>query len=225
MKNLSKLILIIFVIASTKAISQSNNLNDQKNNIADLNETKNSFIDTRDNQEYRYVDIDGKQWMAENLNFKTPKSLAYNNDEKHTATYGRLYIWEEAKIACPDKWRLPTEDDWKQLELFLGIDSATVNLTGWRGDPLGNSLKCKTKKIWLSNIHMNANDIGFDALAGGVAHADKQFANIGLGGYFWSATNYYSSLAWSRYLIYDNGEIFRNVSAIDWSFSVRCIKD
>ena len=228
MKNLTSFIFLILIVAYN-AISQINLPVDQQNsmneNSIDIDVSENSFIDTRDNQKYKYVNIGGKQWMAENLNFKTPNSLTYNNKEKNGDAFGRLYNWEEAKCACPDKWRLPTEDEWKHLEAFIGLSSIVIDSTGWRGWPYGNMLKSKNRKTWLSDIHINAPNVGFDAIAGGVAYDSNYFANIGLGGYFWSATNYYSSFAWSRYLSYDKGEIFRNISVVTWCFSVRCIKD
>ena len=30
--------------------------------------------------------------------------------------HGNLYTWEEALAACPEGWRLPTDEDWQNLE-------------------------------------------------------------------------------------------------------------
>jgi len=229
MNKITISIFLILAIARYSAMSQVNSsagqdsLKNKSNTETDYSE--NSFIDSRDNQVYSFIEIDGKKWMAENLNFKSPKSLIYDNNEKNADTYGRLYTWEEAKCSCPENWRLPTEDEWQQLEKTIGLDQMTIDSIGWRGTPYGNVLKSKNNKTWLNSIHDSPKTSGFDGIAGGLAYNNDYFANIGLGGYYWTSTNYYSSFAWSRYLNYNKGDIFRNISIITWYFSVRCIQD
>ena len=48
--------------------------------------------------------------------------------------HGNLYTWEEANTLCPDGWRLPTDEDWKNLERALGMSQADANQKGWRGN-------------------------------------------------------------------------------------------
>jgi len=73
------------------------------------------FCDTRDKKLYRHTVIGLLTWMAENLNYKTGTSWCYDNDEFNCKKYGRLYIWETAKKACPSGWHLPTWAEWKDL--------------------------------------------------------------------------------------------------------------
>ena len=71
------------------------------------------FIDPRDNKSYSTILLrDGKTWFAENLNFKTEKSWCYNDQNRLCETNGGLYLWEDAKKACPGGWRLPSDDEW-----------------------------------------------------------------------------------------------------------------
>lgn len=229
MQRIISFIFLIEFVIYTDAVSQINLTADSETatNISGsgIDVSINTFIDNRDNQQYKYINIGGKKWMAENLNFRTPKSLTYNNKENYGEVFGRLYDWKEANCACPDQWRLPTEDEWKALEASIGLNSNVIDSIGWRGGPYGNLLKNQNSKNWLSNILLNKPNLGFDADAGGIAYNSNYFAYKGLGGYFWTATNYYSSFAWSRYLRYDRGEIFRNISAVNWYLSVRCVKD
>jgi len=45
---------------------------------------------------------DGKWWMAENLNYKTPNSACYGDlDTNCENGYGRLYVYNDAISACP----------------------------------------------------------------------------------------------------------------------------
>jgi uncharacterized protein (TIGR02145 family) len=227
MKKIILLTTLVTILSYFTAI-RSNSTGDSKTktneSIISAGFPENTFIDKRDNQQYKYVIIAGKKWMAENLHFKTPNSLTYNNKEKNAEIFGRLYNWKEANCGCPDQWRLPTEDDWKALEASIGLNSKAIDSVGWRGGSFGNQLKSNSK-IWLTDIKINIPNVGFEAIPAGLAYSNNYFAYKGLGGYFWTATNYYSSFAWSRYLRHDKGEIFRNISAINWYLSVRCVKD
>ena len=108
---------------------------------------------------------------------------------------------------------------------MVSLNSNTIDSIGWRGGLSGNLLKDTSNYTWLNNAGITKPETGFNAVAGGIAYNKNYFAYNGFGSYFWSATNYYSSFAWSRYLRYDKGEIFRNISAISWYLSVRCVKD
>ncbi len=64
---------------------------------------------------------DGKEWTTQNLNIKNVKtdpSYCYADAERNCGQYGRLYTWESAQRACRslgEGWRLPTNEDWRQL--------------------------------------------------------------------------------------------------------------
>lgn len=60
---------------------------------------------------------DGKQWMTDNLNVAAEGSSCCGGVESSCRQYGRLYTWE-AGGGCQslrDGWRLPTQDEWRQL--------------------------------------------------------------------------------------------------------------
>ncbi len=66
---------------------------------------------------------DGKQWTTHNLNVKTVPSYCYGDAEQNCRRYGRLYTWESARRACQslgDGWRLPTEDECRQMAKHYG---------------------------------------------------------------------------------------------------------
>src|SRR5688572_29329397 len=61
---------------------------------------------------------DGKQWTTTNLNVNIVPSYCYQNEPLNCRRYGRLYTWDSAKRACQslgDGWRLPTDDEWRQM--------------------------------------------------------------------------------------------------------------
>lgn len=81
--------------------------------------TGNLFTDTRDNKSYKTVTLGTQTWMAENLAFKADTGCwAFNNNNEFVAKNGYLYDASSAKKSCPIGWHLPSDEEWKTLELF-----------------------------------------------------------------------------------------------------------
>jgi uncharacterized protein (TIGR02145 family) len=181
-----------------------------------------TFTDPRDNQTYNTVIIGEQEWFAQNLNHQINNSWCYDNNSNNCNEYGRLYTWDAANNACPDGWHLPTNDEWKQLEMFLGMSQSEADETGWRGTDEGKRLKSTTG--WNSGGN-GTNEVGFSALPGGYRTISGSYYGLGNYGYWWSATEYSSSFAWRRSLDYDNDKVYRNISIKEHSFGVRCVRD
>ena len=170
-----------------------------------------SFIDPRDGQSYRIIHINGRTWMAENINYNIPLSTANvcnNNDENNCAKYGRLYYWFEAKnYACPDGWRFSTGDDWGTLVNFAGGP-----------DVAGKKLKAKTG--WPSGGN-GTDDYGFSAVPGGLDNSEA-----GEGGYWWTDEEYGNDTerAYRRGMGSGDG-MWRNHEGRGRKHSVRCVRN
>ncbi len=180
------------------------------------------FIDSRDNQTYIYVNIGEQTWMAENLNFETDTgSLCYKNDTMNCKAYGRLYGFKIALDVCPNGWELPSDDDWKQLELFLGMDSIEVNNVGWRSSgEVG--MKLSSSIGW--DLERGADYYDFKALPGGCCQINRIYSGKGSSAYFWSSEPDNSSLARYRQIRNQSKSIRRAISFKSTAYSVRCIK-
>ena len=77
------------------------------NHITDARETAKE-------RDYYYTHIGDLDWFRNNLAW-TGAGLAYENADVTSYPLGRYYTWEEAKTACPEGWRLPTNDEWAAL--------------------------------------------------------------------------------------------------------------
>jgi uncharacterized protein (TIGR02145 family) len=183
----------------------------------------NTFVDKRDGQAYKQIKIGTQVWMGENLNFKTENSFCYDNNEENGKKYGRLYTWETAQKACPEGWHIPTDKEWQQLEVFLGMSQINANGLFWRGSNEG--IKLKATDGWLENGNGN-NDYGFDMLPGGYrSFVDGTFKLLGEYGYCWTSTELIPISAWYRRFCYKRSNILRYTNYKTIGYSVRCIRN
>ena len=204
-----------------------------------------------DGNVYTTVTIGNQVWLGENMKtthyndgsaiplvsnnndwgtLSTPAYCWYDNDEaSHKATYGALYNWyvvETGKL-CPDGWHVPTDSEWKQLEMYLGMSQSDADKQGfYRGTDEGGKLKETGTIHWDSPNEGATNESGFTALPGGNrTYNGVVFESLGSGAHFWCATEYDGNLAWRRYIFYADGDIWRDIQYKRYGFSVRCIKD
>lgn len=197
------------------------------------NNPANTFTDPRDGNVYKTVTIGTQTWMAENLRY-LPNVVGPNIESKTTpyyyvygyngtnvtaakaagdySTYGVLYNWTAAMNACPAGWHLPSDEEWTQLILYIG-------------SPAGGKLKETGTLHWASPNAGATNETGFTALPGGTRYSGN-FDYIGSSGYWWSATEYFASYAWFRYLYYDYSDVSRSFhKGKEEGLSVRCVRD
>jgi uncharacterized protein (TIGR02145 family) len=168
---------------------------------------------------------------------------AYCWYENYAATgtiYGALYTWPTAmhitsesdikpgdvQGVCPDGWHLPSDSEWKQLEMFLGMSQAEADGEKWRGTNEGGKLKYEGIQnwSWTSPNTGATNESGFRALPGGWRDGAGYFKNLGTATRFWSSSKR-ADYAWVRELDYNSSGIFRDTKGLYEANSVRCIKD
>lgn len=181
-----------------------------------------TFTDPRDGQTYQTIGIGSQVWFAENLNYETANSWWYANDPGNGASYGRLYTWGAAVTACPDGWHLPSDEEWKTLEVELGMSQSEADDTGWRGTDQGEQMKSTSG--WVNNGNGN-NSSGFNALPGGYRTSISTYSDIGYSGLWWSSTVAAAPDYWYRFLDYNRGLAGRGDSYQNNGLSVRCLKD
>ncbi|HUX94777.1 MAG TPA: fibrobacter succinogenes major paralogous domain-containing protein [Bacteroidales bacterium] len=197
---------------------------------------------------YGTVRIGDQIWMSENLkttklndgelipsvadnnlwcdfNILKVKLSWLNNDSSYSKTYGAIYngfVVNSGKI-CPKGWHVPSDDEWKTLELYLGMPSYDASKIDMRGTYEG--LKLKSSNGWLG-IGNGFNTSGFKGLPGGYRHALGSFPNPGEIGQWWTSTKdqKYDYL-WSRSLLYNASGISRTNISMQFGCSIRCLKD
>lgn len=202
-----------------------------------------------DGNEYHTVTIGEQIWMVENLkvthfrngdpipiitsesewaSLVSPACCGYANSDSLVEIYGLLYNWSavsDTHNLAPQGWHVPTDEEWKQLELFLGMDTVEVDWSGQRGADQGGQLKETGLQHW-NDYNMDAtNSSRFTALPGGYRFFYGTFNNLGNLGTWWTETESDSTKAWSRILSNSYSGIFRADYPKNYGFSVRCVKD
>jgi len=200
-----------------------------------------------DGNVYKTVKIDDLWWMAENLKttkyrdetvipnvtvnatwagLSTGAYCYYDNDSDNAETYGALYNWNavnDARGLAPEGWRVASDDDWKALEMHLGMSQTDADLTGDRGT---EGEKLKSTSGWNSSGN-GIDEVGFAALPGGYrVYSSGAFVSMGAHAFFWTASETGPSYAWRRELYYDSVAVTRYSSFHKGhGFSVRCVKN
>lgn len=200
------------------------------------------FKDERDGTEYSALRIGDLRWMIENLAYLpyVDDPVYISNDDKRYyvygfegsdpveakttqqyESYGALYNWKAAVSICPEGWRLPTDEDWKKLELFFGMDKFDSEMESWRnsGD-LGFALKDTVG--WFSGESDNRS--WFNVRPGGFIGYNGGSLDEGFTASFWTSTKCDGKFAYSRSLSATENGIFRLCNSSRLGFSVRCVR-
>src|SRR5262247_1288657 len=118
---------------------------------------------------------DGKEWTTANLNVNTSPSYCYDDAEANCRQYGRLYTWESAQRVCQslgDGWRLPTDDEWRQMAEHYG--------------GVGNDSAEKGKAAYTALL--SGGTSGFNAVLGGNRSVDGKYERLAAHGFYWTAS-------------------------------------
>jgi uncharacterized protein (TIGR02145 family) len=163
----------------------------------------------------------------------------YEERASNGFTYGGLYTWAASvgglevsdrnpsgiQGVCPDGWHVPSDDEWKQLERYLGMDIFEANAEGWRGEDEGGALKQKGTGYWAKPNTGANNETGFNALPGGFRHGSGEFYGQTTSARFWTTSKKGYDYGIYRQLDYDKSSINRSYAGVYRGHSVRCIKD
>ena len=200
-------------------------------------------IEDIDGNIYRTVLIGSQCWMKENIKVGTMinateemtdnasiEKYCYDDDPANCDTYGGLYQWNEmmqyvteegVQGICPDDWHLPTDDEWKQLEMYLGMSQSEADANMWRGTDEGEKLK--SNNLWYNGNSSNSS--GFTALPGGFHNGNGSTGHLSDFGMWWTSSESYMSRPWYRNLRNDYEQVYRYYYDKRIGLSVRCIMD
>jgi len=155
---------------------------------------------------------DGKEWMTQNVDVNIMPSYCYEDAVVNCRRYGRLYTWESARRVCQslgDGWRLPTDDEWRQMAKEYGGVSQDSDNKG----------KAAYKAL------MAGGSSGFNAVLGGGRADNGEYARLDAHGFYWTASE--SDPAGGFYYNFGaGGQAFHRQSGggKQSAFAVRCVR-
>ena len=181
-----------------------------------------TLTDSRDGKSYKTVKIGSLTWMAENLNYDNSavatgsidSSFCYDGIPANCEKYGRLYQEYAATAVCPEGWRLPTADDWRDLTTTakseFGDDNGSLRAVGeWENTIFGDNVTA-------------TNASGFSALPAGYRAKTGECDGEGTKAYFWGEDNM-NHYAWILSNQYDMEK--ESMQRGYYAYAVRCVKD
>jgi len=183
--------------------------------------------------------IDKTGWS--NLKIDDMAYSYYDNDSvKYAGSYGALYTWASAtrdsstktnpsivQGICPSGWHLPSDDEWKVLEMQLGMSRKEADNTGYRGKNEGSKL-AGDEHAWIYGRLVDDpefNSSGFSALPAGFRTHEGNFEARENRTLFWASTEFYDYNAWYRSFYQGYKDMTRDCGNKVYGFSVRCVKD
>ena len=165
--------------------------------------------------DYYTVEAGGLTWMRNNL-ASTASGAAFYDCEVMSYPFGRFYTWDEAQTACPEGWRLPTDDEWASLGTDAGALMADAYMNG--------------EKMWEYWPHVKiTNSTGLSVIPAGYALLGDYNQFYGMLEYaaFWTATSDAEddTMALCRYINVNEAEVFVDSRhKASFGASVRCVK-
>lgn len=165
----------------------------------------------------------------------------FDNNMENSKPYGALYTWgtamngeassdqnpSDVQGVCPDGWHLPSDTEWQEMELYLGIDPAEADSATYsgRGEGIGGKLKEIGITHW-RNPNSGANNFsGFNAVGAGSRNTNGRFSSFRTSCSFMTSTEFSPTNTWQRRLRYMNSYIYREYRGKNYTVSVRCVKD
>lgn len=209
---------------------------------------------------YKTIIIGSQTWMAENLKttlyndgtviphvtdnsqWVTLKTGAYrwymNDKEGYKDLFGALYNWYTVRNdkLCPAGWHVPGDEEWKTLEMELGMTSSEADDWGEfpgviaRGTDQGSQLKAaRVWMQWEGKGDGGTNTSGFTALPAGESgwggnwpsQLYTYFCGAGVCTTWWDSTNE----GGGRMVTCGDAGVIRGIYPAFCGFSVRCVKD
>lgn len=217
----------------------------------DNNSNYGYYTDPRDGYTYKTIKIGNQIWLAENLRYLPQLGSGYYvynyygidvSEAKQTQNYkdyGVLYDMDAAKKACPSGWHIPSDDEWKTFERFLGLPEDEIEkeekcikskwIIPFRGSNQGSNI------INIDKIKKDGDlkrrktvDYGFGASLGGWRNFYGNFNELYENGRWWSSSirkEYGIDFYIFRELFYKESGIGNGRCSDLCCLSIRCIKD
>jgi len=185
--------------------------------------------------------------FVDQTNDELIEKYCYNDLEENCNNFGGFYQWPESlnipyatcynqecgnlieekhQGICPNAWHIPSDEEMKDLELYLGISELVIDDTGYRGENEGS--KIASGEDWLDGDLKNNEsfaEIQLKLLPTGYISSTGANLSYSITAGWWTSSEISNSTSWRRYLYYTYTQINRSSSSKRAAFPIRCVKD
>ena len=137
-----------------------------------------------------------------------------------------MYRFDNSHGVCPDGWHIPTDDEWRVLEMSIGLTEAETNIFfNARGVDAGGKLKAPGEEFWNAPNAGATDEFGFHAVGSGFINIDRNYSSLRIYSPIWTST-LKEDEPLIRGVAYDHSEIYRGLATGNIvGCAVRCVKD
>lgn len=188
------------------------------------------FTDPRDGKVYITRTIGSKEWFKQNLAWEG-SGHPYMGCNVMSNVFGRYYTWDEARTACPEGWRLTTEQDWVDMagKVKEGEFTAFSTLKGIAGR-IQSKAWFNKKALWeywpvvdlKESSYLNIANTGYATYG----ELDNSFTGLGTYAAYWLDNETDSDSAYIRYIFEEvNDVLVGTKDKKSFGATVRCVRD
>ncbi len=175
-----------------------------------------SIPEAKTNEEWEQAATEGR-----------PVYCIYANYLGDISNAGKLYNWyafNDSRMLAPKGWHIPSDKEWIELSMELGMSQAEANRLHERGTDQGTRLKDPGDRCWNLSDSASVKCSGFNARAGGCRLNNGEYYMANVIAVFWSSTETGTGGAYA-YGIHPAPFFNRCDDNKGLGMSVRCIKD
>ncbi|MEA1875449.1 MAG: fibrobacter succinogenes major paralogous domain-containing protein, partial [Bacteroidota bacterium] len=209
------------------------------------------FTDHRDGNVYLSMEIGNQTWMLGNLKYlpavhspreeSTTDPMYYvywywgndvseAKDSMYYDLFGVAYNWPAAMKACPSGWHLPTDAEWNELQIYLGMNPSEEEVHGCQhSGNVGHKLKSTEgwEDCWNGTEHRGDNGNNSSNMnikpSGGKGHwRGFYLPDVAV---MWTSTEFDSTMAWKRAISPSEPSVSRTYNTKLSGNFIRCVKD
>lgn len=215
---------------------------------AGIDEASDTLItDARDGKKYYITVIRDREWFRQNLAYegviagnRTLECRPYRNAEAMTDVLGLFYTHQAALQACPEGWRVPSEEDWVSLARSV---AARENLQA-SGKYSASDLNYEVSKDFkgiaggiMADVRFNeekmwefwpdvkiTNSARFGAVPAGFADFPASFQDVNQRAVFWSQDTS-DGKGLYRYIYVEDPDFRVSYGSGSFAANVRCVRN
>ena len=202
--------------------------------------------------DYETVQIGGQCWFAEDLHvirfsddsdipevvesnvweglssparYEIPRCLDGSESNEYSGMLYNGFCVRDERGLCPSGWTVPTDGDWQELEIELGMDPVVASQDSesgiGRGTDQGKQLKAGPDGV----LNWNGEDVwGFNVVPGGFRSSNGNFNQACFMANYWSSSQFNADRNFERRFRSEYDGIGRQSSDLNEGLSVRCIQ-